>query len=136
MFSWLKRGVVAAAISLGMMGAASAQSFPLKFDSAASPNATEVIIGKTQIRSLVLSNSTVTPQWLKVFDTAIQPNCGAPPVSPQFKVMLPSSNSLSIPVPDGLQFQNGVGFCLTPSQSDADASNSPTGITVNFGIKQ
>jgi hypothetical protein len=139
MFSWLNRGIIAAAILLGFIAAAEAQSFPLKFDSAANTNATEVIIGKTQIRYIVAVNQTATVNYLKLYDVATAPTCGTTtPVL--FKVALPASTSnpvvLQIPIPDGMQFQNGVGMCLTGAVADNDSSNAVTGIIINFGVKQ
>src|SRR5262249_46746564 len=123
----------------GFISVASAQSFPLKFDSQASTNSTEVIIGKTQVRYLAVINQTATVYYLKLYDVAAAPTCST--TSPVvFKAPLPASASNPTPIirnlPDGIQFQNGVGFRLTGSLADSDTTNAATGVVINFGVKQ
>jgi hypothetical protein len=120
--------------------AATAQSVPMKFDSAASTNATEVIVGKALLKSIVPLNTTIVIYWLKFYDVAVAPTCGTTlPVVWKVPIPFGASNSgggAVIDVPDGLQFQNGIGFCLTGAQADNDTSNAATGVVINLGVKQ
>jgi hypothetical protein len=137
------RRLIAAAFALCLALAplaAAAQSRPMKFDSAASTNATEVIIGKAQIRMIALINTTTTIYYLKFYDVAAAPTCGTTtPVVWKVPVPFGTSNAgggAIIPIPDGLDFSNGIGFCLTGSNADNDSSNAATGVTINLGVKQ
>lgn len=120
--------------------AAFAQSAPLTYDSQANLNPTIVVVGKAQLRLLNPMNTTTTVYWLKFYDVSVAPTCGTTlPV--KFKVPVPfgaanSGGGAVIPVPDGLQFQNGIGFCLTGAQADNDTTNAATGLVINLGVKQ
>lgn len=115
-----------------------AQSTPQKFLTTASNNATLARAGAAQLRLVITINTTTTLYYLKFYDTAGTPVCTNPAV-------------LTLPVPfgagssgggfvftplDGLQFFNGVGFCVVGALADGDNSNAAAGIAVNLGIKQ
>jgi hypothetical protein len=131
--------LAAPALALALMFApprARAQSFPFKFDSAATTNATEVWVGSSLVKQIFVTNSTTTVYWFKLYDTATTPTCNTTPVV--FKGAVPASASVggfSVSLPDGLQFQNGVGFCLTANQADSDNTAAATGVVINFAIK-
>jgi hypothetical protein len=115
---------------------ARAQSFPMKFDSAATTNATLVWAGAALVKLVFAVNTTTTVYWLKLYDTTTTPVCNTTPVV--FKGAVPASATVGgfmMSTPDGLQFQNGVGFCLTANQADNDNTAAATGLAVNFGIK-
>src|SRR5262245_62913291 len=101
-----------------MPSRAQAQSFPLKFDSAATTNATLAWAGAALVKLIFITNVNATVYWLKLYDTATTPVCNTTAVV--FKGAVPASSTVggfSISTPDGLQFQNGVGFCLTLNQA-------------------
>jgi hypothetical protein len=113
-----------------------AQSFPMKFDSAATTNATSVWVGSVLLKLVFAVNTTTTVYWLKLYDTATTPVCNTTPVV--FKGAVPASATVGgfmMSTPDGLQFQSGVGFCLTANQADNDNTAAATGLVINFGIK-
>ena len=116
-----------------------AQSVPVTFDSAASTNSTLVRPGRALVESISAINTTTTLYWLKLYDEATAPTCGTD--TPVWKVAIPfgASNAgggLVVPIPDGMQFFNGVGFCLTAAQANSDTGNAAVGITVTFTVKQ
>jgi hypothetical protein len=118
---------------------AQAQSFPFKFDSAASTNATLVTAGYAQVRLIFVTNSTTALYYLKLYDTAATPVCNTGTVV--FKAVVPfgsgpSGGGFMVPIPDGLAFQSGLGFCLTANAADNDNTIAATGVIINFGIKR
>ena len=131
---------LAIALSACHLSPAFAQSFPRTFDSVASTNSTLVVTGNVQIRALIAANTTVVIYWLKLYDTAVAPTCGTTlPVVFKMPIPFGASNAgggFAIPIPDGLQFKNGLGFCITANQADSDATVAATGLVVDFGIKQ
>jgi hypothetical protein len=118
---------------------AQAQSFPRKFDSAASTNATLVAAGYVQVQSIVVTNTSVALYYLKLYDKVSAPVCNTDTVVFKAAVPFGASNSgggFAVAIPDGLAFQNGLGFCLTGGLADNDNTVAATGVTINFGVKQ
>lgn len=136
----MRRLFFAALIAVGFALPAHAQSVPVKYDSLASTNATLVMAGTGhKITSIVALNSTVALYWLKLYDTAVAPTCGAGTPVQKYAIPFGSSNSgggFVLPIPDGMQFFNGIGFCLTGAQADNDTTNAATGVVLNFTVKQ
>ena len=133
-----KLALLALAAALSATGA-HAQAVPQKYDSAATTNATLVRPGNALINLLVVTNSTAALYYLKLYDVAAAPTCNTSTVV--FKVAVPfgassSGGDLVIPLADGMQFFNGIGFCLTGAIGDTDTTNAATGVTINFAIKQ
>ena len=126
-------------ILLLLAAPAYAQSDPIKFDSQASDNSNLVVPGAVQMRMLGLFNTTTTIYWLKLYDKVTAPVCGTDKVVWKVPIPYGASNAgggAVIPVPDGLRFFKGLGFCLTANQADTDDTNAATGVALNFGIKQ
>jgi len=137
----MRRLMIAALAACLAAGPAFAQAVPMKYDSAASTNATLVIIGKALLKLIAITNNTAVLYYFKLYDVSAAPTCGTTtPVV--FKATIPfgassSGNKFIVPLaPDGLQFQNGIGFCLTGAIGDSDTTNAATGVTINLGVKQ
>jgi hypothetical protein len=116
-----------------------AQSVPNKYDSGASLNPTLVRPGAALVKSIFVTNNTASLYYLKFSDTATTPSCGTTPIV--FKVTVPfgassSGGYLPIEIPDGMQFFNGVAFCLTGAIGDTDTTNAAAGVTINVMVKQ
>jgi hypothetical protein len=107
---------------------------PFHLLSAASNNATEVKTSAGQICELAVINTTATVYDLRFYDGApAPPNC-ASATGVVWNVPIPGSTTgagISIPIPAGLTFQNGIGFCLTGAVADNDNTNAATGVAIN-----
>jgi hypothetical protein len=138
MMTLLLTGLVSAMMTALIAAPAHAQAFPYKFDSAASTNATLVVAGSVQVRVIVTINTTAALYYLKLYDKVSAPVCGTDPVV--FKAAVPfgassAGSGFVVPIPDGMQFQQGLGFCLTGGLADSDATVAATGVTINFAVK-
>jgi hypothetical protein len=135
----LRAALAAAMIVLGLTALAPAQSVPYKFDSAASTNATLVAAGYVQVRAIIAVNTTAALYYLKLYNKVSAPVCNTDPVV--FKAAVPFGASSAgggyvVPIPDGLVFSQGLGFCLTGGIADSDTTVAATGVTINFAVKQ
>lgn len=128
---WLASLAVAVTLSTAP---AFAQSAPLKFNSAATNNATLVRAGRNMVTTLVGTNSTATAYYLKLYDKATAPTCGTD--IPKTVVVVPPlgvGGTVSPELGPGLRFNLGLGFCLVAGIADADNTAAVTGLVVNFG---
>ena len=136
----MRRLLLAAIAAIVLVLPAHAQSVPVTYDSAASTNATLVMAGTGhKIESINAINTTVALYWLKIYDTATAPTCGSG--TPVFKAAIPfgatnAGGGFVLAIPDGMQFFNGIGFCLTAAQANSDTGNAATGVVLNFTVKQ
>ena len=136
----MRRLLLAAIAAICLILPAHAQSVPVTYDSAASTNATLVMAGTGhKIMVIVAINTTTALYWLKIYDTAAAPTCGSG--TPVFKAAIPYGTSgagggFVVPIPDGMQFFSGIGFCLTAAQANSDTTNAATGVVLNFTVKQ
>jgi len=106
---------------------------PVKYLSAASTNSTLVLAGNVVAKMVFAVNSTATPAFLKLYNKATAPTCGTD--IPVTTIPVPVSTSPAVPpiaMDNGLLFTLGLGFCLTGAIADNDATNSVTGIVINF----
>ena len=136
----MRRLLLAAIAAIGLALPAYAQSVPVTYDSAASTNSTLVMAGTGhKIESIVAMNTTVAVYWLKLYDKATAPTCGTDTPVQKYAIPFGATNAgagFVIPIPDGMQFFNGIGFCLTANQANSDTNNAATGIVLNFTVKQ
>lgn len=130
------RYILAALAALLFAGAAQAQSVPRHYLSAATTNATLVRAGKGLLKVLLPVNTTSTIYYLKFYDKATLPVCGTD--TPVLTIPVPNAagagGGVSLPSSDGLQFFNGLGFCLTGGIADNDATVAATGVVINLGV--
>ena len=92
-----------------------------------------------QIKTIVSINTTTLIYWLKLYDTSTAPTCGSGTPVQKYPIPFGAANSgggFVIPIPDGMQFFNGIGFCLTAAQANSDTGNAATGVVLNFTVKQ
>jgi hypothetical protein len=138
----MKRPLVALGLLLALASSAVGQSSPVKFFSAASTNSTLVAKAtsattKITLKTGVVVNTTAALYYLKLYDKATAPTCGTD--VPKWTLPIPfgASNSgggFVLPLADGVQFQLGLGFCITAGIADNDTANAATGIVVNLGV--
>lgn len=129
-----------ALVALLLLGAspASAQSAPKKYLSAASTNSTLVRAGRNLLKVVLPINTTATLYYLKFYDKATAPTCGTD--VPIFVIPVPTTGTagqgggVSLPMDTGLQFNLGVGFCLTGGIADNDTTVAATGVAINLGV--
>lgn len=117
----------------------SAQTAPVKFLSTATTNATLVLGGKVLLGTGIVSNTTVTVYYLKLYNKATTPVCGTD--VPKWTVPIPfgASNAAGgfvLPLGQGLMFPLGLGFCITSGIADNDTGAAATGLTVNLGVSR
>lgn len=131
------RIAVAFALALAAITVASANENPFSYLSTASNNSTLVAPGPQLLRSVLVSNTTTTTYYLKIYDKLTAPTCGTD--TPKMRVPIPPQSAggggvmLSF---SSLQFTFGVGFCLTAGIADSDNTNAATGVAINFTISQ
>lgn len=118
---------------------ASAQSAPVKFFSAASLNPQVVLAGNVLLKTGVVINTTTTVYYIKFYNKATAPTCGTD--IPKWTVPIPfgassAGGGFTLPIPDGLMFPAGLGFCITGGIADNDVTNAATGIVVNLGVSK
>jgi hypothetical protein len=133
----MRRILIAVAFTVLGLAAAHAQSAPAGFLSTVSTNATLVKTGPVLLKAILPINTTGAVYYLKLYDKATQPVCGTD--VPKWRIPVPfgaSNSGGGIDHTDngGLQFTNGLGFCLTSGIADNDTGNAAAGIAINFGI--
>jgi hypothetical protein len=123
--------VLAAIVSMSCL--AKAQGVPKHYLSTASLNPTLVFAKKGFVLGGVVGNTSATVYYLKLYDKATAPACGTD--TPVWTIPLIASNNTPIPsLAAGVQFSNGIGFCITAALPDADTTNAATGIVVDLGV--
>ncbi len=109
---------------------------PAKYLSAASNNSTNVKAVAGQVYSLVAINTTATLYYLKLYDKATAPTCGTDTSVQNYPVPASTAGAgFVLPIPVGMSFFNGIGFCLTGGVADSDNSNAATGIVLSITYK-
>lgn len=134
----MKRWIVAIVLAC-LPCAAFGQAVPVKYDSTSSTNSTLVRPGNAIINVIVLVNTTTTIYYLKFYDKVTAPTCNTDTVAFKIPVPFGASNAgggAVVSIPDGLQFFNGVGFCLTANAADNDNTSAAAGVTISLGVKQ
>ena len=118
--------------SSGTLGGA----VPFHSYSAATTNATNVKGSAGTVYTLSLQNTNATVYYFKLYDKATAPTCGSDSVVWATAVSaLATGYNTTIPFPTGLAFANGIGFCITAVQADADATVAATGITISIAYR-
>jgi hypothetical protein len=97
--------------------------------SAATNNATLVKAGTSKVVGLMLSNSTASAQYVKLFDKATAPTVGTD--VPKLTIQLPANGVVHVFPPDGIAFNLGLGYGIVTGVGDTDntatAANAVTG---------
>lgn len=109
---------------------------PFHYLSTASTNANLVgSSGQHNLYMISVINTTTTVYYLKLYDVASAPTCNSSAVVQTFAIPFGASNAgggAVISIPLGIQFANGLGFCITGGSADSDNSNAATGITLSL----
>ncbi len=106
--------------------------------STASTNATSVKPAAGQLVAVAAVNTTAALYYLKFYDTVGAPTCNSSTVVLSLPVPFGASSSggtILLPLPQGLQFLNGIGMCLTGALADNDNTNAATGVAINVFFK-
>lgn len=112
---------------------------PVHYLSAASNNSTNVKPAAGALYNIVAANTTATMYYLKLYDKATAPTCGTDipvhtiPISPTPASGTPPPFVLDSTV--GINFNSGIGFCLTGGIADADNTVAATGVAINFAFR-
>ncbi len=131
------RALAAALVVIAALLPASAnelQGKPYSYLSQASNNATLVYAGPALLKFLLPVNTTTTIYYLKLYDKATAPSCGTD--IPVLRIPVPvHTDGGAVPIEvGGIQFTNGVGFCLVAGIADSDNTNAATGVAINLGV--
>jgi hypothetical protein len=110
---------------------------PFHYLSGASTNSTLVKGSVGNVYSIVAINQTATVYFLKFYDKAVAPTCATDTVVQTYP--LPASATIPTPVvvslPVGMQFLNGIGFCITGAIADSDNTNAAANVVVNLSYR-
>jgi len=105
--------------------------------SAATTNATLVKNAPGMVYEMSFFNTNAAARYVKVFDKATAPVPGTD--TPVRTMMAPGSANgagFVLSFPNGLQFQNGIGFALTGAIADNDTTAiGANDCVVNFGYR-
>ena len=101
---------------------------PFRLLSAATTNATLIVVRPVLLTTLVVINTSVSVRFLKLYDTATTPTAGSG--VPIWTIPVSASATgagLSLPLAIPVAFNNGIGLTITANIGDTDA----TAITAN-----
>ena len=94
---------------------------PYHYISGASTNSTNLKATGGRVYLVIAMNTNAAARYVKLYDKATAPTCGTD--TPVQTYMLPPSNSGAvINLGNGLNFQNGIGFCITGGMADNDTT--------------
>lgn len=94
---------------------------PTHLLSAATTNSTSVKGSAGQLYNVVVTNTNASPRYLKFYDTASAPTCNSSTVVQTYVIPGNSSGGgMVVPIPVGMAFINGIGFCITGAIADND----------------
>ena len=113
-------------------------STPYHYLSLASTNSTNVKATAGQVFQVVGINTTAAIYYLKLYDKATAPTCGTDTVIQTYPVPASSTSTgggFVISIPFGMNFANGIGFCLTGAVADNDATVAATGVVIDLLYK-
>jgi hypothetical protein len=112
-------------------------AIPFHYLSAASNNSTLVKGAIGNVYSVTIINQTATVYFFKFYDKAVAPTCATDTVVQTYP--LPASATVPTPVtisfPVGMQFLNGIGFCIVGAIADTDNSNAAANVAVNLSYR-
>jgi hypothetical protein len=114
------------------------QTAPFHLISAASTNATSIKPAPGQIVTIVGINTTAVIYYLKFYDISATPTCNTTPVVLSFPIPIGTSSAgggAVIPLPQAVQFLNGIGMCLTGGINDNDNTIAATGVAIDVFFK-
>jgi hypothetical protein len=115
----------------GTTGGAS-QTFHLP-STAATTNATVIKNSVGNVYAVIAINITTSVFFLKFYDKATTPSCNGDPVKLTLPIPFGATNSgggLVVPIPVGVQFFNGISFCVTANAADNDNTAAAAGVTL------
>lgn len=100
---------------------------------AATTNATLVKSGSGYLFQILVTNTTATVKYLKIYNKASAPVVGTD--VPFMTIALGVSNAAqTIPFVGGLYMNNGIAFAITGAAADADATAVAAGDIVGLNL--
>lgn len=102
--------------------------------STASTNATNIKTTAGVLCSIIITNTSASAAFLKLSDAAAAPTCGTTAVVQTMAVGATTGQASYTPL-SGVNFVNGIGFCVTGAIGDADSTNTATGIAISWTYK-
>lgn len=109
--------------------------------SAATTNSTSVKASAGVLYGLNPLNTTTTLYYLRMYDSATAPTCSSAtnfirtwPVPPA--AAAGGAGGVAVKLPEaGVQFSNGIAFCLTGGPTSTDNTSAATGVFINLDYK-
>ncbi len=80
------------------------------------------------LHAIIMSNTTVTASYLKVYDKATAPAVGTD--TPVLTVLIPPNTAVAqvaLMLPIGMPFTNGIAYGFTSAAADSDSTAVTTG---------
>ena len=99
------------------------RAIPFRVLSAATTNATQVVVRPVMLTSLMAINTSASVRFLKIYDSASIPTAGSG--TPVWTIPIPSATTgagFSLPIPIPIGFNNGIGLTITANIGDTDAT--------------
>lgn len=114
------------------LSSASAQGVPKHYLSVVGTNSQLVYGARASVQGAIGTNSNAsTTYFLKLYDKATAPICGTDTPVATYPLG-PNSVPNGLVNFQGVQFANGLGFCITAGIADTDVANAAVGIAVDI----
>jgi hypothetical protein len=127
--------IIALCICLSAQAQNSGSCTPFKLISAASTNATSVKNTAGSLLELQASNTNAAARFVKIYDKASAPTVGTD-VPKNTYTLPPTTGSVTIVIPNGKTFLNGIALAITGAVGDADATAiAASDVVVNLCYK-
>lgn len=108
-----------------LVGATNSGLTTRRFNAAATTNATAVKASAGQVYGWSISNAAAAARYVRLFDKATAPTVGTD--VPVLTIALAAGATTTFSTEIGITFANGIGFCITGGNGDADT----TAVTAN-----
>ena len=110
----------------------------LHYLSLANNNSTNVKATAGTVYVISAINTTTTLYYLKLYNKGVAPTCGSD--VPVWTMAVPFGSSSSgggfvVPIPVGILFGSGIGFCIVANAADNDNTSAATGLQVNIAYQ-
>lgn len=111
---------------------------PGVYRSAASTNATNIKASAGVLCKLVLTNTTATVYWVRMYNLASAPTCSSGTGEVAAYPVPASTTGAGVAVPIGAfgeAYATGIGFCITGGEAATNTTNAATGVKINYSYK-
>jgi hypothetical protein len=106
---------------------------PSNYIAAASNNSTNLKASAGTVYSVLLINNTATEKFVRLYDSASAPTCTSA-TGVVFYSPIPANSTTGagfvVPMPVGMTFANGIGWCITGASGTTDNTSTAAGDVV------